>query len=822
MSINLKLAYSNFRRNKQDTVILLILGVLIFTLLISIVNSATIYSQAAKQKELQDSGKWLYYQKSVDYSLYQETLSTFDSVATIENIGVAAYETSYNVVRLSENFNQLVNSKVIQGDFPQAGQIALSQSLLDELGYQGKVGETVRIKYNDLNGIEIIITAQLSGIVLNEDIKIKKEKLDTNGLSTTIELVNIGSVILPSAPVSSNNISMFVYDQKLLDNIENNNFYNEIENKIPSVYNYELLTNSGYNANAANQFKESLFFLSACFAVSLICLTLMLGITLSSLSRRTREFALLRAIGQTKKQVVKMLLFQLLLIVGIAMILALPLVILGTWLALQVVKQFVFSTAILVINSKLIIGMLILGILIIFIGMFIPIFQASKKALSGTFDEQTFKYFEVRYQKLHYQKPLQLAKRQLIKSMKLNFILIIILTITFSSINNMIIAYQIYQDNLQNYQQALKDNEIKINGEESGLEKEQITQLEQLQDQVYYGKKASFIENGYSWDKSIQSPIIEDGYFDPYNSYNDEIIIDSWMKYYTFPKNTKAYQELSKYIEGRMAKTANEVVLYLPYYRIVDGIAVLANKGEKCENTIKLNSKIRVYQVKSKFDDENNEIAREHQFIKEYKVVGIIRELPDNNLLDFDLMSMIITEEAFDQSIFKTDGYNNIYIKARDQVLTLSKLNQLNNTLTIKTYSDEYAINEIRLNEELEQAIVIFIFVISLSIFLFSYLARYRIINNTQEIGILRSIGMTKLQLYQFYSYQILILCLGGFILSCYIIAYEAYNNAIGFNIVLYYLLSVVLASLMIMIIYCLPLRKILRQDILDLIKIKE
>lgn len=820
MSINFKLAYDSFRRNKHDTTMLVILGVIVFTLLVSIANIATTYHQALNQKELKDNGKWLYYQEAVDYSFYRETVLRFDDVATIENVGLISDDNSYNIVRLSDNFSELVNTTIIEGAYPQTGQIALSQDLLDSFGYQGKIGETITINYNDLNDNSITVTAKLSGIILNNEISLKYNTLSMTGkITEQFQLVKLGDVILPPETVSSKTVSMFVYDQKLTTDVQSDNFYSLMENRFPIVYNYRLYTNNGYTIDAASQFSAQLFFLGVCLAVGAICLTLMLGITLSSLQRRTREFTLLRAIGQTKKQLFKMLLSQLLLFVVLAIIIAVPLIILITYLGTYLIRKYIFIAAALLLNPALILGMIIVGVLIIFVGMFIPSYQASKKSLSGAFDEQTFKYFEVRYKKLYYQNPLQLAKRQLVKNIKLNFILIIILTITFNSMNNLIMSYRSYQDNQQAYNQVLKNNEIKITveGGRNGLTKKQIDELEILQDQVYYGKSGIGDQLVYSWDSCEKSPFIENGYVNTYN-YNNQTIIDSWIKFNAFSKDSTAYQEISKYVEGHMPEANNEIVVYLPYYRIVEGNAVLGNTGNRYDDTIKSDSILSIY-----LKDNNLESSKNHQFVNEYKVVGIIRELPNNNLIDFDLISIIVTETEFNHTIYETNTYNNIYIKANDQTVTLSKLNQFNNeNLIINTYSDEYKVQEMILNNELEQKIIIFMFLISLSIFLFAYLAKYRVINNSQIIGTLKSIGMTNFQLYRFYSYQSLILCLGALLLSCYIVIYNIYTNILGLSELGIYLFSVFIMSLLIMVIYCIPLRKILKKEPIDLIKIRE
>ena len=193
-----------------------------------------------------------------------------------------------------------------------------------------------------------------------------------------------------------------------------------------------------------------------------------------------------------------------------------------------------------------------------------------------------------------------------------------------------------------------------------------------------------------------------------------------------------------------------------------------------------------VYEGKEGMDGLNNQVN--------YTIVGVINELPNNNIIyfqgDFVNIGLIVNESEFKKKVIKNDmtdqynedSYNQIYLTTTNQVSLLAKINQfnINNEMNINVFSDYYANQNTYLKNELYQTAIFSLACLGLSMFLFAFISKYRIINNAQTIGILKSLGTTKFQIYRLHLYHALMLCLGALIISVWSLVYN--YNLNGFD----------------------------------------
>lgn len=804
MNINVKLAYDNLKRNRHDTMVTFGLAVFIFIALISITNISYIYNNAVYQKQLKESGKWVYYQDSINLEQYHQIEKVSDDTATVENVGIAQYDQAYNVVSLSENFNNLVGPIVIDGTYPKEGELALSKMLLCKLGYEGKTGEVINLDYQDHNGNMVTFQGKLSGIVTQETITFAHDGL----------IVDLGAVILPPREPNSELISVFVYDRELIEANGNDNYYDVLAAKFEDYHLFnDIRTNSNYRLQAMEQFSDNLYFLGAFVIAVLISFMLMLSTTLSSLERRLRDFTLLRAIGQTKRQMLKMLLAQLAMVVLIGAVIGITLALLITYLGFILIKELVSENVFFIINIKTTLWMVVVGVSIIFLGMFIPSFQSSKKALSGTFDEMSFKRFSIRYRKLKYQNMFRLAKREFFRNIKLNLILIIISSFAFTPLITLLSIKSQPDEIIDN---DLESNIIEVTG--TGLTYEQIHELEQLGDQVHYFNWNCDDNEGYKWSNNQES------YYFKNNEYPNDIVYGESFSYYSFASNSSMYQDLSEMIEGRMPENDHEIIAYLPYYQIDEFWLTASDDSNEYEDTIGLSSIISVY--KQYVDDEYNLTGNNDK--TDYQVVGIVHKLPYGlkNRYDDILLSpvnIILTESEYCRKFDLENNmpkFNQVFINCKDRINTLSKVKQFNSdkTLMINDYSKQNQLNKELSDEEGNELVIRNTLRLIISLFLFTYLVRYRMINNKSTIGMLKSLGTTKSQIYRLYVYQALMIGAGGTFLAIWNILYS--YNIVSNNLSV--AISIILLNIVIIIIYCLPLRKILKQDVIRMIKVRE
>lgn len=472
------------------------------------------------------------------------------------------------------------------------------------------------------------------------------------------------------------------------------------------------------------------------------------------------------------------------------------------------------------LDYQLIISMILVGIFIIITGIYLPTFHASKKALVGTFDEEKFNRFAFHHYKLSRQTIFALAKREVFTNLKLNMILIIILTIMFSTINSFITTSLNYQDNQQALNQNLENNQIRFKSFSGlGLSINQINQLKQYTNQINYYKRLQTMDENYSWDNWQQS------------LFSENLKQGLGVDYYSFDFDDKIKDSIKPYLTGRLPENENEITVYVP--------AVMLNSNNrlfsaKTDNTFEIGKLLTVSTNDHQSPDDNGNITNNKQTKKEYQIVGIIKQLPDENIIYFDNsvnFCLIINEDEFrcktlqaDPTIsYQENAFNQVFVKTADKQILLATVRQFNlDHLEIDAFSNYYQNQAQNLKNDLLLAIIYAILSLGLALILFTYLAKYRISNQCQKIGILKSLGTTKKQIYWMYLIQVLMLETGALFLAMWSFVYYWNQGSYQFDSLFIILGFDVILLIVIAVIYCRPLREHLRQDIIKLIKIRD
>lgn len=148
----------------------------------------------------------------------------------------------------------------------------------------------------------------------------------------------------------------------------------------------------------------------------------------SSLTKRTKEFALLRGIGMTNKQLFIMVLYENILTIFLPLLCGVILSFGVIYVAMLYFETIYYYFYFHIEMSSFLFYFIVLLICVMFATM-IPIFLSTRRSLSGTFDAHKFSYIQIRYKKLTKQTSYQLAKREMSVQKKLTIFLVSLFTI---------------------------------------------------------------------------------------------------------------------------------------------------------------------------------------------------------------------------------------------------------------------------------------------------------------------------------------------------------------------------------------------------------
>ncbi|WP_154887482.1 ABC transporter permease [Longibaculum muris] len=217
--------------------------------------------------------------------------------------------------------------------------------------------------------------------------------------------------------------------------------------QILGLRNEENLNPYGYNHNPElNAYQVAQIDLIILIESLIMMAILLITFISISLKKRSHEFALLRGIGMTTRQLKLMCLYEYVICALIAVVLGMLSSVGLSYGIMKVIEQqtHIFHWAIditsLIVNSLIVLICLLMTLLY-------PVSRSSHYALSGTFDGQQFQYIQVRYRKLLYQNKWRLAWRELKTNKKIHIFLVIILTF-HASIFLMNQVIEVYNQNI--------------------------------------------------------------------------------------------------------------------------------------------------------------------------------------------------------------------------------------------------------------------------------------------------------------------------------------------------------------------------------------
>ena len=311
-------------------------------------------------------------------------------------------EDGYSVAYADRGFNELCKIDLIEGHFPSnKDEIVVSQELLNEEKYQ--VGNIVQMMTPLLEMQEYKIV----GVVHNSQ-------------------ENYFADIYTNINSKYERVSLFC--DRSLSIEQGKEFYSHIPIKL--LYNDQGqvdVNKYGYDHSMYMlKYLEAQFDLAVLLQVLIITSLVLLAFASVSLKQRSHEFALLRGLGMTGKQLILMNLYEYAICAFLSITLGTlmaPFISYGIMLVIKYFKDIfviVISPLQLCINAFVVLICMIMTLLY-------PISKSSKHALTGAFDSYRFQYIQIRYRQLHYQNKWRLAWRELKANKKIHILFIVAL-----------------------------------------------------------------------------------------------------------------------------------------------------------------------------------------------------------------------------------------------------------------------------------------------------------------------------------------------------------------------------------------------------------
>lgn len=421
------LAYRNIIKYKKHYIFvsLIILFISIFYSTYTIVQTS--YFQVNRLWNEQEYGSWYFYGQIAEPEKFDKVAYHYEEDNGFQYTYLylqGVNEDGYNVAYADKEFNELCKVDLIEGHFPShKNEIVVSQELLNEEKYQ--LGNTVQMMTTLLEMQEYKIV----GVVHNSQ-------------------ENYFADIYTNINSKYERVTLFCDRSLSIESGEE--FYSHIPIKL--LYNDQGqvdVNKYGYDHSMYMlKYLEAQFDLAVLLQLLVITSLVLIAFASASLKQRSHEFALLRGLGMTSKQLMLMNLYEYAICVFLSIVLGTLMALFVSYGIMFVIKYFKDIFIIIISPLQLCINAAVVLICIIMTLLY-PISKSSRHAMSGTFDSYRFQYIQIRYRRLHYQNKWRLAWRELKVNKKIHILFIVALCFHTSFILMNMMA--------QNYNNQKKD-----------------------------------------------------------------------------------------------------------------------------------------------------------------------------------------------------------------------------------------------------------------------------------------------------------------------------------------------------------------------------
>ncbi len=338
------------------------------------------------------------------------------SYAIEQSIGSALPNGSISYV---ENESSLIAINLKSGRMPTNNEeIAVRKEILENLGYEEKLGEIVSIPYIDENTQCHVQQWKIVGL------------LEDRGSSS----------IVVGEPSKQGIYHLYI-------DVHN-------QDEILNSQELQLEKTIDISKDTGDQSQLDFFVTILQFIIFIVSSVILFGLTFASFENRKDDYALLRGIGATKRQLYYIVLLQAIVFIILTLAISSTLLfIVGSFMKMHIDTVIPFSFV-----PSYYLGNIFTVILLVMISYFAPARSVCQRALTGSFEGTEFQYFYYRYKKLHKIRPFYLGWRQLVNHKKQMIIKIFLIFIASLMMMNMM-ADQILNQQFQQKKDSLVQSE---------------------------------------------------------------------------------------------------------------------------------------------------------------------------------------------------------------------------------------------------------------------------------------------------------------------------------------------------------------------------
>ena len=703
-----KIAKSNLIINKSKSILIIITIILSTTLLSSVGLTCLDWSKANKERIIKYSGTQHGVYGNMDEKKIEEIKAhaDIDAVGLVNGIGSINYDDKSKIALsyVNDKAMELSSIKLEKGIMPKLkNEIALDNLALKKLGYKGKIGEKIKIKYEDYANKGFTESEfTLSGIIKsNEMSKIKKIY---SGIVSK-EYMN------STRDMSKENFNAYV-TVKAEDNLSGDELKLKVEDiaKDLNIPKARVLVNEDYINSLKPDMEVIMWGVVIGIIVIMSSILVIYNIFHLSVVTKVQEFGKLRAIGATKKQIKSIVLKE-----GIFLsMIGVPIGVLVGFLINEFVIGKIFMFEGNAFKLPMIIGVMIISLITIYISLLKPMKEASKvsiiEAVRYNGEDKNNKksrkgYESINLNRLSYANLSRNKKRTYITVISLSLSAIIFVVI--SSVMNSIDAEKMTRERFS------QDIKIDLDGYTYGEEDSPDTEMNILQKNNPLGenfiKKLLNIKGVTNIDKSKSAKCELNGYKTEYKYHDLSSVNEEDLK------NLEFYLEDGE-INLEKLKSGEEILITQPELSTEIGIKV----GDKITLTL--------------YDGDK-------KIKKEFKIQGITSN-PSTFAMHYDAFDkMFDTDTTTTIGIYTQKGeYENIksYIESLDK----------NDDYIQADYVDELLKDNklaIAVTKGIGYSLVVIIGIIGFINLINSMITS--IITRKKELGMLQAIGLTDKQL---------------------------------------------------------------------------
>ena len=464
-----KIAYDNIRKQKKFYKFVFISLVMVFVLstIISILFAS--YEEIGYRERYERYGLWSAVVKNSNDSVIQQLEDDVD-IGYIYDLGDVQYQ-GQKVGRMSsldKTAQELVKLNLEDGRMPyQQDEIVLEEDQFLNLGIPQKIHQTIELSIM-YQGQELTREYKIVGIVSNY---------------TQIYDTSLGNII--TSQITSNQYDALLYSQ------DNLNLWNEIIEK-------ELETDILFNTNTYKYYQQSTSPLKNSYEEGdytkilsrmIICVGFVgvLGTMVSAMAKRTENFVLMRAIGTTSKQIQKMVIYEGIILIFIALLIGLIIGVFLSSIVLYAYYQLMGGTFIFIVNKTFYIQFC-LSLLTSLIGIFIPSFQAYSIPLTGKIQQKVKRNRVRKVRKINI---LSLGFKEFADHKMVSFLLIVIIFIGIMIGDLMNLSVESYVDTNNSIREKSDFDYILRSSQEVFSQKDlnKLTNINGLESQIIHSQK---------------------------------------------------------------------------------------------------------------------------------------------------------------------------------------------------------------------------------------------------------------------------------------------------------------------------------------------